>query len=192
MSSLALDGFMQLKGIDPHFIDTEGNLATVLDEDIKAIVKQLGFDGGDDAALEAHYKEEEIRHWLSLLPAVSVFQKARSYDLEVRLPIDFVTDELLYRITTEDGVEIDLMLTATDFPLHAVNEISDVEFQLYLVNLSIDLNIGYHRLALLEVGNEEPLALMSLIITPESCYEIKPQQLNLQQPDNKKQTINLN
>lgn len=173
MSSLALESFMQLKGIDPHFINAKGAPATVLDKDLKTIVQKLGFDGNDDAALEAYYHEEETRHWLSLLPSVSVFQQAVSYDLEVRLPIDFVTDPLIYRITTEDGLEIDQTLTATDFPLHGVNEISDVEFQLYMVNLSVDLEIGYHRLALLEEGNDEPLALMSLIIAPEACYEME-------------------
>ena len=104
MSSTALDLFMQLKSIDPNFIDTSGQPAIVADENIKCIVNLLGFDADadDENALLVHYQEEETRHWLSLLAPVSVFQQSTSYELEVHLPIDFVTDQLLYRVTTED------------------------------------------------------------------------------------------
>lgn len=171
MSGTALDSFMQLKSIDPNFINASGEPCIVEEECIKGIVKQLGFDADDDNALLTYYQEEETRHWLSLLPPVSVFQQSASYELEVHLPIDFVTDQLVYRVTTEAGLQMDELLTATDFPLLAVNEISDVEFQLYSVTLPVQLDLGYHHLALLEVGNEEPLAVMHLIITPDVCYQ---------------------
>lgn len=170
MTSSALDSFMQLKGIDPNFVDAWGAPATVLNENIKTIINHMGFDASDDEALTAHYQEEEARHWLSLLAPVSVFQQAPNYQLEVHLPIDFVTDPLIYRITTEDGLEIETTVTATDFPLLGNNDISDIEFQLYEITLTVPLNIGYHQLTLLEGGNEEPLAEMSLIITPNACY----------------------
>ena len=169
--STALDSFMQLKSIDENFIGASDEPCLVAEKDIKAIVNKMGFNAEDDNALLLHYQEEETRHWLSLLAPVCVFQQATSYELEVHLPIDFVTDQLLYRVTTEDGLEIDNLLTATDFPLLAVNDISDVEFQLYNVTLSIKLEFGYHQLALLEVGNEEPLAIMQLVITPDVCYQ---------------------
>ena len=170
MSSSALDLFMQLKGIDLNFIDAWGKPTTVLDENVKTLINHMGFDASDDAALTDYYEQEELQHWLSLLAPVSVLQQASAYQLEVHLPIDFVTDPLIYRITTEDGLQIDKTITATDFPLLGSKDISDVEFQLYEVTIEIPLNIGYHQLTLLEKGNEEPLAEMSLIITPDSCF----------------------
>ena len=170
MSNAALESFMQLKGIDPNFVDAWGQPATVQDENIKTLINQMGFNASDDAELIAHYQEEEKQHWLSLLAPVSVLQQAPSYELEVRLPIDFVTDPLIYRITTEAGDNIEKEITATDFPLLGCNEYSDIEFQLYVVTLTVDLEIGYHQLALLEKSNEEPLAEMSLVITPSACY----------------------
>ena len=170
MNSSALDSFMQLKGIDPNFVDAWGAPATVLNENVKTIINHMGFDASDDAALAAHYQEEEKQHWLSLLPPVSVLQQSSSYQLEVHLPIDFVTDPLIYRITSEDGSQIETAITATDFPLLGNKEISDVEFQLYELTLTVPLNIGYHQLTLLEQGNDESLAEMSLIITPNACY----------------------
>lgn len=161
---------MQLKGIDPHFVDAWGHSAIVSDENIKTLINQMGFDASDDAALEAHYQQEEVFHWLSLLAPVSVFQQASSYLLEVRLPIDFAADSLIYRITTENGLQSDHLITAIDFPLLGCQEISDVEFHLYEIELNIALEIGYHRLTLLESGNDEPMAEMALIITPSACY----------------------
>jgi len=171
MSSTLLAAIMQLKGIDDSFVNAAGLPATVSDENIKRIIQAMGVDANSDESLASHYQAEETKHWLSLLPPVAVFQHASAYELEVRLPIDFVTDNLLYRITTENGELIELQLTATDFPLLAVNEISDVEFQMYALTLSTMLPQGYHHLALLEEGNEEPLAVMALIITPEHCYQ---------------------
>ena len=170
MSSSALDSFMQLKGIDLNFIDAWGKPTTVLDENVKTLINHMGFDASDDAALTAYYEQEELQHWLSLLAPVCVLQQDREYQLEVHLPIDFVTDALIYRITTEDGLQIDKTITATDFPLLGCKDISDVEFQLYEVTIEVPLNIGYHQLTLLEKGNEEPLAEMSLIITPDACF----------------------
>ena len=176
MNSSALESFMQLKGIDPNFVDAWGAPATVLDESIKNIINHMGFDASDEQALSAHYEEQETQHWLRLLAPVSVQQQVSEYQLEVHLPIDFVTDPLIYRIITEDGQQIDTTITATDFPLLGNKDIGDVEFQLYQVTLPTELAIGYHQLNLLEQGNDEPLANMALIITPSACFTPKAMQ----------------
>ncbi|MGB5444588.1 MAG: 4-alpha-glucanotransferase, partial [Psychromonas sp.] len=170
MTNTALNMFMELKGIDPHFIDAWGHPAKVSDENIRNLIKKMGCDADDDKALSEHYLEQENLHWLSLLPPVSIFQKDETYTLDVCLPIDFVTDDLLYKIITEDKKEITRTLSAINYPLLATKEISDVEFQFYQVPLTLDLPFGYHCLSLYEQGNDEALATMSLIITPKSCY----------------------
>lgn len=170
MSSSALASFMQLKGIDPHFVDAWGKSSTVLDEHIKTLINSMGFNASDDASLTAYYEQEELQHWLTVLAPVTVLQKSSTYQLEVHLPIDFVTEPLIYRVTTEEGAVIDTLLTAIDFPLLGSKEISDIEFQLYEVTIELPVTIGYHHLTLLEQDNVEPLAEMSLIVTPESCF----------------------
>ena len=161
---------MQLKGIDTSFVDVSGSEKHVTEDNIKQLINHMGFDAEDESSLVEHYQQQELSHWLSLLPPVSVFQQSSFYQLEVHLPIDFVTDALVYRVNTECGKTIEEEVIATDFELLACNEISDVEFQLYDVLLSMQLDVGYHQLSLLEKGNEEPLATMSLIITPNECY----------------------
>jgi len=161
---------MQLKGIDPNFIDAWGKPSTVSENNIKNLIQHMGIDATDDNALAACYQAQEEQHWLSLLAPVYVLQQSSQLQLEIRLPIDFVTDQLIYRVTTEEGLQIDQKLTATDFPLIGNKDILDIEFQLYEVILTLPLDIGYHHLTLLEEGNDEPLASSSLIITPEACF----------------------
>lgn len=170
MSTQALDAFMALKGIDPHFIDAWGKQSEVSTSNIKSLITSMGFDGEDEQRLAAYYQEKEQQHWLSILAPVSVYQQANAYPLAVHLPIDFVTDSLLYRVITEAGEQVEQAITATDFELLATQEISEVEFQLYEVELTLKLEQGYHQLLLLEPGNEEPLATTSLIITPDACF----------------------
>ncbi|MEH6453695.1 MAG: 4-alpha-glucanotransferase, partial [Psychromonas sp.] len=173
MTNSTLDMFMGLKSIDPNFIDAWGQPAKVSDENVRNIINKMGYDATNDALLNEHYTEEENQHWLSLLPPVSIFKQNDTYQLDVCLPIDFASDKLIYKITTEDNKEISQHVCALDFPLAAVKEISDVEFHCYQISLSVDLPIGYHTLALLEEGNEEALATMSLIIAPQACYSPK-------------------
>ncbi|MCP5079433.1 MAG: 4-alpha-glucanotransferase [Psychromonas sp.] len=165
--------FMELKGIDPNFVDAWGKPAIVSELHIKNLINKMGFDADNEQVLQNHYQEQEKQHWLSLLPPVTVAQQSDSYTVDICLPIDFVTDALIYQVTTEDNKQIKQVITATGFPLVAVNEISEIEFQCYQVQLVADLALGYHQLEVFEQGNEEPLASMSLIITPTACFTPK-------------------
>jgi len=168
-----LDMFMELKGIDPNFVDAWGKPAIVSEANIKNLINKMGHDANDENQLQNHYNEQEKLHWLSLLPPVTIAQKSDSYSIDICLPIDFVTDALIYQITTEDKKQIQQTIVATDFELVAVNEISEIEFQCYQIVLKVDLPFGYHLLEVYEKGNEEALTSMSLTITPSRCFTPK-------------------
>lgn len=170
MTHSILDMFMELKGIDPNFVDAWGEPAIVSEQNVKKLIKKMGYDADNDEQLLAHYQEQEKRHWLSLLPPVMIAQQSDSYNVDICLPIDFVTDALIYQVTTEDNQLVKETITAIDFPLIAVNEFSDIEFQCYQLQLTLDLPMGYHQLEVFEKGNEEPLTSMSLIVTPSACF----------------------
>ncbi|WP_413699182.1 hypothetical protein ACLKMH_16905 [Psychromonas sp. KJ10-10] len=171
----SLDMFMQLKGIDPNFVDAWGKPAVVSESHIKNLINKMGYDANDEQSLQTYYQEQEKQHWLSMLPPVSVMQQSDSYQIDICLPIDFVNDALIYEITTEDNQQIKRTITATGFPLVATNEISEIEFQCYQIELQVALATGYHQLNVYERGNDEPLASMSFIITPDACF--KPQEI---------------
>jgi 4-alpha-glucanotransferase len=173
MARSNLDMFMELKGIDPNFVDAWGKPAIVSELHIKNLIDKMGYDANDDAQMQAYYNEQEKQHWLSMLPPVTIKQKSDCYTIDICLPIDFANDALIYRITTEDKQQIKQTITATGFPLVAVNEISNIEFQCYQIEFKADLAFGYHQLEVLEKGDDEPLASMSLIITPTACFKPK-------------------
>ena len=173
MTSSTLDAFMKMKGIDPNFVDAWGNPAVVSDENVRSLINKMGYDGQDDSALQQIVLDDHKEHWLSFLPAVSVFKQTDDFIFEVCLPIDFATDALIYSVKTEDGKKVQFKCKATDFDLIASTEISGVEFQCYLVQFKKELPLGYHSLELLEKGNDEPLATMSLIIAPKACFTPK-------------------
>ena len=170
MSRSVLDAFMGLKGINPNFVDAWGQPARVTDENIRNLIVKLGFESADDSVLIKEYIEQEKRHWLSPLPPVSVFQKNSSYTFDVCLPIDCAAESLIYKINLEDGSECTETICATDFPLVATKEISDIEFQCYQITLNADLPFGYHSLSLSDPAIDEALSTMSLIVTPSRCY----------------------
>ena len=173
MTHSSLDMFMELKGMDPNFVDAWGSPAVVSELHIKNLINKMGYDANDEQQLLSHFKDQEKQHWLSLLPPVTVAQQSDNYSVDICLPIDFVTDALIYQVTTEDNQLVKEIITATEFPLIAVNNISDIEFQCYQVQLTSEFPLGYHQLEVFEEGNEEPLASMSLIITPSACYTPK-------------------
>ncbi|MCW8995688.1 MAG: 4-alpha-glucanotransferase [Psychromonas sp.] len=170
MTSSVLDTFMGLKSINPFFVDAWGNPTQVSDENIRNLIVKMGADAFDDSALTAYYLEQEEKHWLSPLAPVAIFQKNSEYIFDLCLPIDFAAEPLLYKITLEDGNEYKKTFCATDFPLTAIKNISDIEFQCYQVTLVVDLPIGYHSLSLYQQGIDDALSTMSLIITPSRCY----------------------
>lgn len=170
MTGSSLDMFMELKGIDPNFVDAWGSPAIVSEQNVKNLINKMGYDADNEQQLLDSFQEEEKKHWLSLLPPVTIIHQSNSYSIDICLPIDFVTDALIYRVTTEDKQQIQESITAIEFPLGAVNEISKVEFHCYKVQLQLELPLGYHQLEVLEKGNEEPLATMSLIVTPSQCF----------------------
>ena len=170
MTHSSLDMFMELKGIDPNFVDAWGQPAVVSEQHVKNLINKMGYDADNEQQLMEHYQQQEKKHWLSLLPPVAVHQKSNGYSIDICLPIDFVTDALTYQVTTEDKLCVTESITAIHFPLIAVNEISDIEFHCYQIQFNADLPIGYHQLDVIEEGNDEPLASMSLIITPSACY----------------------
>jgi len=170
MTSSVLETFMGLKSIEPNFIDAWGHSSQVSNENIRNLIAKMGIESVDDDSLMTLYKKEENKYWLSPLPPVSIFQKDTPYTFDLCLPIDSATDTLIYVITLEDGSTQEGTLCATDFPLIGTNEISDLEFQCYQIDLTLNLPFGYHSLSLYDQGIEEPLAIMSLIITPSRCF----------------------
>lgn len=170
MSNSVLDMFMEIQGINPNFTDAWGNYAKVSEKNVRNLITKMGFESADDSVLMEYCIEEEKKHWLSPLPAVSIFQENSPYTFDICLPIDFASESFVYKIVLENGDEWNDTISATSFPLVATKNLSDTEYQCYQITLNVELPLGYHDLSLYDPDVDEAYDSMSLIVTPSKCY----------------------
>jgi 4-alpha-glucanotransferase len=159
------------KGIASEYVDAWGQPAQVSQESKAAMLGAMGYQVDDEAMLTAQLEQEYRQHWLRALDPVMVVRDGEPVSLEIRLPIDFVNDSLIWTLSVEQGGELSGQLTPVEGELVGVAEFEDMECQAYRVTLDAAPGLGYHQLVLLEEGNDEPLASMRLIVAPKACYK---------------------
>lgn len=162
------------KGIASEYVDAWGQPAQVSQESKAAMLGAMGYQVDDEAMLTAQLEQEYRQHWLRALDPVMVVRDCEPVSLEIRLPIDFVNDSLIWALSVEQGGELSGQLTPVEGELVGVAEFEEMECQAYRVTLDAAPGLGYHQLVLLEEGNDEPLASMRLIVAPKACYKQAP------------------
>jgi 4-alpha-glucanotransferase len=162
------------KGIASEYVDAWGQPAQVSQESKAAMLGAMGYQVDDEAMLTAQLEQEYRQHWLRALDPVMVVRDGEPVSLEIRLPIDFVNDSLIWALSVEQGGELSGQLTPVEGELVGVAEFEEMECQAYRVTLDAAPGLGYHQLVLLEEGNDEPLASMRLIVAPKACYKQAP------------------
>ncbi|MGK4474319.1 4-alpha-glucanotransferase [Aeromonas molluscorum] len=162
------------KGIASEYVDAWGQPAQVSQESKAAMLGAMGYQVDDEAMLTAQLEQEYRQHWLRALDPVMVVRDGEPVSLEIRLPIDFVNDSLIWTLSVEQGGELSGQLTPVEGELVGVAEFEEMECQAYRVTLDAAPGLGYHQLVLLEEGNDEPLASMRLIVAPKACYKQAP------------------
>ncbi|WP_368163393.1 4-alpha-glucanotransferase [Aeromonas sp. R6-2] len=159
------------KGIASEYVDAWGNPALVSEESKAAMLGAMGYRVDDDAALTTQLEEEHKQQWLRPLDPVMVVRTGEPVVLELRLPIEFVNDALVWTLALEAGEVLTGTLTPIDGELVGVAQFGEMECQAYRVALPVEPGMGYHQLTLGEEGNDEPLGQMRLIVAPKACYK---------------------
>ncbi|MGL5973600.1 MAG: 4-alpha-glucanotransferase, partial [Aeromonas sobria] len=162
------------KGIASEYVDAWGHPAQVSEESKAAMLGAMGYHVDDEAALVQQLEEEHRQHWLRALDPVMVVRTGDAVTLEVRLPLEFVNDALIWQLQQEQGAVLSGQFTPIEGELVGVAEFEEMECQAYQVTLEMAPELGYHQLVLLEEGNDEPLATMRLIVAPQACYKQAP------------------
>lgn len=170
MSTL-IEELAAAKGIASDYVDAWGHPALVSPESKAAMLRAMGYHVDDDEALLEQLQTEERQHWLRPLDPVQVVRVGEPFAIEIRLPIDFVNDELDWTLHLEGGSVSRGVMTPIDGELVGVAEFVDLECQAYRVAFAPVTEAGYHTLNIGEEGYEEPLGQMRLIVVPASCYK---------------------
>lgn len=175
MSEL-LDHLASQCGIASDFTDAWGKEAHISKDTQKQLLKAMGYDLDDEAALMTQLESEAIEQWQQALNPVYVVtmhttkgqNKQSSYRLTMRCPISDAAATHRFNIITESGEKHKVTFAAVDHQLVAVQEIDGVEWHQYEINLPLNLPIGYHQIQL--YAGRVKLGQSRLIIAPTKCY----------------------
>ncbi len=180
MNASLIEQLVAARGIESKYTDAWGNQAIIEQKSQEQILSAMGYPVSDEAALMETLEAEATQEWFTVLEPATVARIGSTSALLIKLPIDFVNDELILNIisdATSDSKKIvqSVKITPVDHELIGSVEINDIEIQQYVVELDVEkqlnLDIGYYQLELLEEGNDEPLGSGRLIIAPAQCYK---------------------
>ncbi|MDU0355535.1 4-alpha-glucanotransferase [Paraglaciecola aquimarina] len=173
MTASLIDYLVTNCGIESNYTDAWGKPTTIDMSTKKKLLQVMGYQVDNAELLEKQIEDSVNKSWLSPLNPVQVIRNNQDLQISVRLPIELVTDEYQAQITTEQGQVKSFTFSPIDGQLANVCHIEDIEFQEYIIDLPIDLPLGYHSLAL--VIDDDELATMRLIVAPVACF--KPEAL---------------
>lgn len=173
MNESLIEQLVQAKGIESQYKDAWGNQAIIKESTKLKILAAMGYDVNDENKLIEQIETEIKTSWLTVLDAATVVRSGQILNLNLRLPIDFVNDELQIDVTHEVSGTVVKTLTVTpiEHDLIESHELSEMEIQFYQVAIPLDLDIGYFHLTIKEADQEEPLGEGRLIVAPQSCYK---------------------
>jgi 4-alpha-glucanotransferase len=171
MTSSLLDQLAEYRGIESNYNDAWGNSTTIDPATKNKLLAAMGYPVDAPGLLLKQVQDSSNHTWLSVLNPVQVLRIEEHLQIVVRLPIELVTDEYVAQISTELGVVFEHQFVPIDGQLANVAHIEDIEFQEYLIDIPIQLPLGYHSLSI--VIDDDVLDSMRLIIAPSSCFKPK-------------------
>ena len=102
--------------------------------------------------------EEEIKQfWLHALPPVIIADESAMIQFDLHLPIEFVTEDLIWEIRANKVVIETGEFTPIEWSLNGIYHLHDMEMQSYQMSLEQPLAVGAYQLVILDQGSEEPL-----------------------------------
>ena len=173
MNESLIEQLVQARGIESQYTDAWGNQAIIDQASKEKILAAMGYPVTDEAALIEKVNEESNAAWLTVIEPANIVRIGEAKPLFIKLPIDFVNDELTLVVKQQGTVIKKLNVTPIDHELIASVEVNDIEIQQYALDVSFDLEMGYYELSLVEEGQEEPLGEGRLIVAPQSCFKQK-------------------
>ncbi|SQD80555.1 hypothetical protein [Moritella yayanosii] len=134
-----------------------------------------GFGFTDE--LDVKLDEEIKQFWLRALPPVIITDQSAMIQFDLHLPIEFVTEDLIWEVRLNQAVIETGEFTPTEWSLNGIYHLHDMEMQSYQISLEQPLAVGAYQLVILDQGSEEPLG-ESWIFNPPSVLtslnSIKP------------------
>jgi hypothetical protein len=129
------------------------------------LITQALTDFGFTDALDVKLEEEIKQFWLRALPPVIVMDESAVIQFDLHLPIEFVTEDLIWEIRANQVVIETAEFTPIEWSLNGIYHLHDMEMQSYQISFVQPLAVGTYQFVILDQGSEEPLG-ESWIINP--------------------------
>jgi len=121
------------------------------------LITQALADFGFTDELDVKLEEEIKQFWLHALPPVIIADESAMIQFDLHLPIEFVTEDLIWEIRANQVVIETGEFTPIEWSLNGIYHLHDMEMQSYQMSLEQPLAVGAYQLVILDQGSEEPL-----------------------------------
>ncbi len=167
-----LDRLCQLYGIETEYHDIWGEQHRVPTSSKQSLLASMGVPVDDPRALHDALTERERRAWQRPLPTVKVTRVSDTPVIVVTLPKARASERFSWLFTPEHGDAISSELHLAGLEVLEQKELDGIAYARYAFALPFRPDPGYHRLELTAVdGPALEAAPLSLIVTPECCYQ---------------------
>jgi 4-alpha-glucanotransferase len=158
----------RLRGIGDAYHDYRGELRHFSLETKVALLRAMGCNVDDPAALAVELSQLEVARWRKFLPPVAAARGAR-IGIDINISARKFGAALLWTVRFEDGSQRNGVISTADCREIWRGKVEGSWITRRRLELPIDLPIGYHTLEAKVAGGSAERCM--LIISPPQCYE---------------------
>ena len=164
-----LDQLCKVCGIATEYEDVWGKRHAVFDESKLALLAAMGVEATSLAHMREALDRYEGRAWRRMLPPVQVVTERHDISIPITLDAARGTAPLEWRLTQENGEQSAGEFTGAQLGDSEQRDIGGKRRMRGHYTLPVQPTPGYHMLEVSDGGGKPQR--MSLIITPERCYQ---------------------
>ena len=162
-----LEKLLYLRGIAAEYYSYSGDLIAIPWEDRLQLLREMGDDPTDEAAIETAIYELDAKPWLSWLQSQHIISKGKGDYVDIRINPAQYDERFEWSIKTEAGD----VIVGEFIPAH-LDEVGDyyrddIRYSARRLYLT-DLPLGYHEMS---VGTKVRQQQTLLIVAPETCFQ---------------------
>ena len=160
----------QLLNIPDSFIDASGNNTYITQESQKNLIESLGFDISSTDKITGHIKKLTIEKFSNYLACVNICScQNNKYKLKIYLKKSDLKKPFTYLIKNLQNKKLASgNITPILGDIFAQEKIKNIEYVGVLVELDLDIEIGYYKISLFQETNH--LVDADFFVAPKECF----------------------
>ena len=172
MNTEALNHLCQLYGVESDYVDIWGNRHGVSEQTKRALLAAMGVQIKDAAALPAAVETRTRRGWQCRLPPVQVVRaSAGPITIPLVVPVARAREALNWTFITEAGEQLTGTLRPSELTVVEQGDLDSASYARYAFTLPVAPILGYHRFLLRDRDAPYSEDRLSLIVTPDACFQ---------------------